>query len=125
MEEESAQIRSLILLLVFQHFNGNNDADDNEDEEEYEEANPALSACRSCRCDSLFCVAKTANGDETQVLHAVEDPHSPSFDIFLNFGSLSLDNIDSLVLLFDHDTHLKSKVELGKESRDMHKDGRR
>ena len=123
MEEESAQF-VVSFVLVVRHFNANDDADDSEDEEEYEEANPALSACRSCRYDSFFRVAKTAKGDETQVLRAVEDPHSPSFDIFLDFRGLSLDNIDSLILLFDHDTHLKFEVELGKESHDMHRDGR-
>ena len=118
MEEESAQFLASVLLVV-RHFNANDDANNSEDEEEYEETNPALSACRSCRYDSLFRVAKTAKCDEIQVLHAVEKPHSPSFNIFLNFRSLSLDNIDSLILLFDHDTHLKFKVELGKEKHDM------
>jgi hypothetical protein len=117
-------VRSLILLLVFQHFNGNDDPDGNEDEEEYEEADPALSSCRSCRYDSLFGVAKTAKDDEKRILHTVDGPYSPSFDIFLNFRSLSLDDINGFILLFDHDTHLKFKVELDKASHDIHRYGR-
>ena len=91
-------------------FNAYDGANDREDDEEYEEANPALSACRSCRGNSLIRVAKTTEGDETQVLQTVEDSYSPSFDILLNFGSLSLDNIDGLILLLNKDTHLTFKL---------------
>jgi hypothetical protein len=100
--------------------NSHDNANDNEDDEEYDEANPALLACRSCRGNGLFRIAKTAKGNESKVVQAVENPSSPSFDILLNFRSLGLDDIDSLVLLLDQDTHLMFKVKSGKQSHNGH-----
>jgi hypothetical protein len=110
---------------VVHYLNGHDNANDNEDDEEYEEADPALSACRSCRGHGLFRIAKTARGHESEVAQAVENPSSPSFDILLNFRSLGLDDIDSLVLLLDQDTHLAVKVKSGKQLHNGHGDGRR
>jgi hypothetical protein len=108
---------------VIHYFNGHDNASGNEDEEEYDEANPALFACRSCRGDSLLRITKTTKGDGSEAVQAVKEPSSPSFDIFFNFRSLSLDDIDSLILLFDQDTHL-IKIVSAKQSRNGHKDGR-
>ncbi len=89
-----------------QDFDGDDDANDGNDEEEYEEANPALLACRSCRGDSLIRVAKTTGPVRQLTPQTVADSCSPSFDVLLNFGSLSLDDIDGFILLLNKDTHL-------------------
>jgi hypothetical protein len=105
---------------VVHYLNGHDNANDNEDDEEYEEANPALSTCRPCRGDGLFRIAKTGKGNESEVVQAVENPFSPSFDILLDFRSLGLDDIDRLVLLLDQDTHLTFKGKSGKQSQNGH-----
>ncbi len=50
-----------------------------------------------------------------QLLRTVADTYSPSFDLLLDFSSLSLDSIDGLVLLLNKDTHLNFKVQSGNQ----------
>ena len=89
----------IVLFLILQNFNGYDSANDAEEDEEYDEANPALSACRFCGSDSLFRVAKTTGPVRT--LPQQPRSYSPSFHVLLYFGSLSLDNIDGLILLLN------------------------
>ena len=94
---------------MVRNLNTHNDADNSKDDEEYEEADPSLFTCSPRRVNSLLRVAKTKDAISSGRVQAVEG-HSPCLYVLLDLASLSLDDINGLILLFNQDAHLNKKI---------------
>ena len=95
----------VLILLVIRDLNTHNDADNSKDDEEYNEADPSLFTGSPCGVNGLLRVAKTKDTISSGSVQAVQGL-SPSLHVLLDFASLSLDNIDGLILLLNQDAHL-------------------
>jgi len=89
--------------------NTHNDADNSKDDEEYNEADPSLFTGSPCRANGLVRIAKTKDMISSGSIQAVKGL-SPSLYVLLGFASLSLDDIDGLILLFNQYAHLVFKI---------------
>lgn len=94
---------------VLSHFDTNDNTDDGEDDKANEEADPSLLASSAGRNDSLLGVLQSDFEQRRKHKSIVKAPlfHSPSFGVNLDLLSISLDDVEALVLLLDEHAHLK------------------
>lgn len=90
--------------LIFDHDTNNNTNYCKKNECD-EETNPSLLASCTSRRDRLVGVLQSGNSYES-ILCTVVERCLPGFCVLLHSSSLRLDNIDSLVLLLNQNTHL-------------------
>ena len=86
-------------------FNTHNHANDSKDNEEYDEAYPSLFTSSAGRANSLLRVTKAEDTISSRSFRVVKCI-SPSLYVLLDFASLSLDDIDGLILLLNQNAHL-------------------